>query len=345
MEAIMFEKTEQQNIFDAVHTQIETAKKDGWNLLLPSFPISPTPESLFVPCLEKVEIDTADGSKDIYKGAGSTKFRLHAAALNRIAIAGELKWNNDFTGYAKDQDGTQIFRAVGGVVNSAGNIHQESGYYPLNLADIKDDLIDQYTEKAKKDGKDQSYIDYCVNRDYRAKRQHLLKLTETGAKNRVIRKIFNIKNEYTLAELKKPFLVLKFTIYMDFKDPMVKQMVLGMKIQAALGVYGVNNTPSLPSPQNFSIPAPKAMEPFDPDNDPNLTPVDDDLTEQEEELSSAEFDFINADKETQDIALKTLADKVKVTLKDMTFPDNITDKRLYAFRQLNKKLISDEIPF
>lgn len=356
----MIEKTEQQKIFDTVFKQIEDAKKNKWNLCIPSMTISPSPESLFVPYLERVDMIVSPESKDYYKTSTGKNYRLHAQALNRIALAGELKWNNADSGYFKDpKDNSTIFRAVGGVVNSAGNIHQESGYYQLTLDDVMDDLRDHYTEKAKKDGKDQSYIDYCVNRDYRQKRQFRLQLTETSAKNRVIRKIFNIANEYSIEQLKLPFLVLKFSIYMDYKDPIVKQMVLGMKIQAALGVYGINPQPALPAPMSMGIPAPMPMD-INLDDDPNIIEPEDDpgFTDDmpdDDMPPSDEVDFKNCEDAEQVRVLRALSKQVGVPVSEIRLSSDpkYVSQRLDLFKFLKSKIKpeepitipEDEIPF
>jgi hypothetical protein len=274
-------KTEQQQIFDDVMAKIKEGTENKWNMLIPSIPISLSQESLFVPSLEKVEIDPDPINKDIYQPEKNKNvYRLHAVALQKIASAGELKPNNVESGYFKDpEDGSIIFRAVGGVVNAIGNIQFDVGYYALFLNDTKDDLVYQYTEKAKKD-KDkndkqkQEYIDYCVNRDFRQKRAVRVQHCETCAKNRLIKKIFKVKNEYTIEQIRKPWYVLKYSLYMDYKDPLVKQMIMGMRIQAALGVYGISPNQSAGNGMQLSMPAPVSLEPFDPNKDPNLREED-----------------------------------------------------------------------
>ncbi len=344
--------------YDLALEKIDDAKKNKYNLLIPSIPLEKPENSLFEPVLETLYVSTdIQNGKEIYPGSSSgtgkskfQKYRLHASALRKVAIAGAVKWDSVQSGLMRD-NGITTFRAVGGVLKADGDIYQEAGYYDLDLEVLKDDLKAQYEEKArdyddKTEKEKRDYVTYCVNRDFRAKRQHQLKLCETGAKNRVIRSLFHVKSEYTMEELKNPFLVLRFKLRMDYQDPIVKQIIYSEQIKAALGVFGGATHPQLQAPIDAEFTTLNQLNPRDDDylGDPEAPPFpEDDMSG----MDSEEIDFTNSDKETQDSILFDLAKKTGTSLKKFKFPDNVEDKRLYAFRELKKKLkeIDDEIPF
>ena len=123
---------------------IETAKHDGGNLLFPSIPLTYDPEGIFEPVLEYLTISPNTADKEVYPGSGKDKFRLHATALRRIAACGSVKWCPEESGYFKENGGERIrFRAVGGILKADGEPYRVAGYYDMDLAVIRDDLIDR----------------------------------------------------------------------------------------------------------------------------------------------------------------------------------------------------------
>lgn len=331
------------NAVEAVLKRIETAKRDGWNLLIPSIPVEENPDRLFVPVLETIMISTdQENGKEIYKGSESgygdkktTKYRLHATALKKIANAGAVKWDGMQSGFVKDEPKNSVaFRAVGGVIKADGDIYQVAGYYDIDFDVMRQNLEEQYQEKTKKydqDNKDwwkkmspsqrENYTAKCVDRDFRQKRQFSVQMAETGARNRVIRDLFQVKAEYTMEELKRPFLVLRYKLALNYQDPMVRQIIIQESIRAALGVFGPSSPPpGLPAPQ--MSPIPPNFTP-DPNTDPNLCgygsvldpeapPADDGADDNGSEsngMTRAEADFKAMDKDEQMNLLREMADR------------------------------------
>lgn len=282
------------NEVEQVLKRIEGARKDGWNLLIPSIPIERDEDSLFIPVLETVMISTdAVNGKEIYKGSESgqgerktTKYRLHATALKKISNAGVVKWDGLQSGFVKDEKKNSVaFRAVGGVLKADGDIYQVAGYYDIDFDVVRENLVEQYQEKAKKfeagkydwwkkmnASQRKDYLAGCVDRDFRQKRQFAVQMCETGARNRVIRDLFQVKSEYTLDELKKPFLVLRYKLALNCQDPAVRQLILQEQVRAALGIYGAPG--GLPALQAPIQPITANFTPIDPCDDPNLSGYD-----------------------------------------------------------------------
>jgi hypothetical protein len=345
-----------------VSKKIEEAKKAGWNLLIPSIPLTPVDGGMFVPALETVQISSDPKDKEVYPGSDKNAFRLHATALQRIAVAGGIKWMPELCGSVRSGNAI-AYRAVGGVVKAEGDLYTEAGYYDQDPDILLDNLTEEYESKRSKwHGKDwwkkkskaqqDDYIKACINRDFRQKRAYRLQLCETGAKNRVIRKIFNVKSEYTREELSKPFLILRYRIRLDYQDPVVRAAVVGGAIQAAFGVFGGGGG------QPRQIAAPSMG--IDPTEDPNLTgyqdPTDMVIDPEEpapngdtETMDSGLFDFENTDKNTQmnilrDMAKKAGFDSLGHAQKDARFNGLNRSQYFTTLRDMTKEN-DDDIPF
>lgn len=335
--------------FEKAAADIEDAKKKGWNLLIPSIPLNRPDNGLFIPVLETLTISTDKDIKEVYPANGA--FRLHATALNKISIAGSIKWNSQQSGFTRAQDKRNVaFRAVGGVMMADGDMHVEAGYYDVDLDEVKDRLIEEYQAKAKKEKKDQAYVDYCVNRDFRAKRQHMLKAAETGAKNRVIRSIFHVKSEYSEKELAKPFLVLRYKLHLDTQNQEIRRMIAQAQVMAALGIYGPSaNAGLLMGPQ----PIDAEFSPIDPSSDPNLNGYvpDPDAPPEDspESISGMKADFCALDGAGQMEMLRDMAKKAGEDLQELIKTHKKDWKRSDYFDFLEQlqpgPMPEDDIPF
>lgn len=334
-----------KDFFEKVAEDIAEAKAKGWNLLIPSIPLNRPDNGLFIPVLETLTISTEKEVKEVYS-AGNGSYRLHATALNKIAIAGSIKWDSRQSGFTRAEDKRNVaFRAVGGVTMADGDMHVEAGYYDVDLDEVLDRLTEEYQAKAKKEKKDQAYVDYCVARDFRAKRQHMLKMAETGAKNRVIRSIFHVKSEYSTDELSKPFLVLRYKLHLDTQNQEIRRMIAQAQVMTALGIYGPPNAGLLAGPQPLDV----EFSPIDPCTDPNLNgfvPDPDAPPEEELSMSGMKADFLALDKDRQMEMLRDMAKTASVDLGQLV-KDNPGWKRTDFFEHLEPLQAStiDDIPF
>jgi hypothetical protein len=105
---------------------------------------------------------------------------------------------------------------------------------------LREDLEAQYN-----DPKDQWKID----RDFRQKRKFMVAHCESMARARVIRKLLNIKQEYTAEELRKPFVLVRFRINIDYSDPEIKLLTAKAHIMASVGIFGNPPDALLPAPE------------------------------------------------------------------------------------------------
>lgn len=339
--------------YTKVLKRIEEAKAQKCNLLIPAIPIDRDENSLFAPVLETLMISTdSKNGKEIYKGSDDDHFRLHASALKKIANAGAVKWDSYQSGFIKASDKASVaFRAVGGVIKADGDLYTVAGYYDIDLDVMRENLVEQYEEKAKKWGKSadwfknktaaqkKDYLAACISRDLRAKKQYIVQLCESGAKNRVIRELFQVKNEYTLAELERPFLVLRYKLKLDYKDDMVRQIIVQESIRAALGVFGGGSPLGLPAPaleaQFTSVSSDPNLAGY-PDIDPEAPPGE--LIEPDHQ--EADFDALDHDQQMD--MLRQMAEKRGYTIKGLKEKNpNWGKKDYYTF--LAK--IDDDIPF
>lgn len=212
--------------------EIEAKRKEGcWNVLMPTqtfHDLSP----FHKPVLEIVRIETEDVYEPVYK---SGNFALHATALFRMGYAAGLIWNArncrrtdngndpDVVSYqmeaaTRKEDGTWVL------------LNEE---YMLDLKVIKEELEASYDKKVstlikdkklKEDGR-KNYIEKNVKGDVLQKRKFRLQIAQTGAMDRVIRKILGLKGAYTKEELAKSYIVPPIVFQPDFSDLETREML------------------------------------------------------------------------------------------------------------------------
>jgi len=242
-----------------VFEKIEDYRKGKANVLVPSV-LFEDPHGIFEPVLEVIQLSPSPEDKDVYSSNGS-KPRLTSLALSKIAQCGGTEWDASQSCYTHLERGKYCtYKAVGGIRKADGRLCQMAAMYTVDLDVIHDDLIEQYTKTAAKQGKKDDYIQFCVARDMRQKNKFMLQLAETGARNRVIRAVFSLKNEYSNEELSKPFIMLRYRLRIDYSDPEIRRIAQTSAIQAALGIFGPMATrqqPQLPAPEPVPVPEDK----------------------------------------------------------------------------------------
>jgi hypothetical protein len=92
---------------------------------------------------------------------------------------------------------------------------------------------EKFTEEDRK-----NYLEKCVKRDMLQKRKFRLQLAQTGAMDRVIRKILGLKGTYKKEELEKPFVVPKIAFNPDVNDPRVRELLLRQGMDATSALFG-----------------------------------------------------------------------------------------------------------
>lgn len=273
--------------------------------------------------------------EDVYKGSKDNYFRLLGKALERLANCAGIQWHLELTRIASIDSNYVLAEAVGGIKKPDGSIAYMKASYDMDLITEKEDLYDTYRakrndkyNKGKSDADFESYVEFCVNRDFRQIRSHRTALAETGAKNRVIRKLLNLKSEYSAQELSIPFVAVRIVFVPDMNDPNVKERLLDGYMRTSVGIYG-GSTQSLPSPIRTIRPQEKIID---------IPPDDQDDQPGSQELSEAEKieimvqEFTEMERFNQEFEVERLIDEKRYDRAKLKGPVNkISDQNLIAF--------------
>ena len=258
---------------DGVQHIISEKQREGANLLIPNITLS-DPTGMYEPVLESVVLnpDPKNGP-DVYNDRG--KLRLTGFALEKLANVANIRWDPIQSCPITHKPGEYVlYRAVGYLLKADGEALSSVGYGEMDTTILMEDLTDEYTNKAndykdKNDQQKKEYVEYCVNRDFRQKRRFMIPLAETKAKNRVIRKLLNVKNEYTAKELTNPFVMIWFRMKIDYSDPQIRMMAFQAKLNATASLFGRQSGQPACVPEYHQQPAiPHIEEPEPPPNVP-----------------------------------------------------------------------------
>jgi len=248
---------------------MDLAKKEQWNILTPAVSMEGLSE-FHKPVVEVVRLSPLKEQGDVYPASnsddGGGKVRLSGKGIEKLSMAACVMWNLDYSKRTDDRsdDDYVSWQAVGGIRKPDGTVVWMKAEYDLDIRVLEDEMVEQARSrhaKAVKGGKDwakkqpvDDYVKYCVTRDLPQKRKHRLKLAETGARNRVIRALLGLKNEYTVAEVQKPFVLARIVFQPDYTDPTVKTAMLAAFIQSTTGVFGPTVATQAPACQPIDIP-------------------------------------------------------------------------------------------
>ena len=270
--------------------ELEVAKKEGANLLMPSTQIAGLSE-FHSPVVEKVLLSSNKDDGDVYPHSGEedgdkAKYRLTKQALMKLSVCAGIIWSVQETKRLDNRSDRNYcaFAAVGGIKKADGQPVFFRAEYDIDFDVIEEELRESYEGKAKKYKKDASakekadYVEFCVKRDLLQKRKHKLKLAEAGAMNRVVREILGLKNAYTKAELAKPFVMVRIVFRPDYNDKEVRKQLIAAHIQSMTGIYGkqVMDAAVQESEPIDITPIPEEKEDCPPDEPPmeDMSPAD-----------------------------------------------------------------------
>jgi hypothetical protein len=235
--------------FEGLQKDLEEYRKKGsYNVLVPTLTIQEI-SPFHKPVLEIVSINSDPKAGEVYQIIpGSDDFSLRATALLKIGYAAGLIWNAKGSGRTDDGSDPNIitYRAEAAVRKEDGTYMPMNAEYMVDLKVIEEEITGQYEKKAKKlasenkwtEEQKKNYIHENLNRDMLQKRKFRLQLAQTGAMDRVIRKILALKSSYKKAELDKPFVVPKIAFHPDVTDPEVRKALLRQGLDASLALFG-----------------------------------------------------------------------------------------------------------
>ena len=222
-----------------------------YNILVPTQTIQEI-SPYHKPVLEIVKINPDPLAGEVYQIVSGGDFCLRATALQKISYAAGIIWNARGCGRTDDGSKPSIvtYRAEGAVRKEDGTYMLLNAEYMLDLEVVEEETRESYEKKALDlikaktltEGKKQEYIEKYVKRDMLQKRKFRLQLAQTGAMDRVIRKILGLKGTYKRAELEKAFIVPKIAFSPDISDPKIREALLKQGMEATNILFGPQET-------------------------------------------------------------------------------------------------------
>lgn len=238
----------------------EYRKKGAYNVLVPTLTIQEI-SPFHKPVLEIVRINPDPQAGEVYEIIqGSGDFSMRAVALQKIGYAAGLIWNARGCGRTDDGSNPDIvsYRAEAAVRKEDGTYMPLNAEYMVDLDVIEEELRESYEKKSQtlmKEKKQKgekwteeerkNFVEKYLRRDMLQKRKFRLQLAQTGAMDRVIRKILGLKGTYKKEELQKPFVVPKIAFSPDVTDPRVRELLLRQGMDATNVLFGTETGRSM----------------------------------------------------------------------------------------------------
>jgi hypothetical protein len=353
------------DIKQSVEKELAEYKKQNANILGPSTKMDGLSE------FHKVIVDSiilsinpVDG--DIYKhkdkyGDNPAQYIIAGQGLQRLAVCAGIAWNPLETKATSISQKYVAYNAVGCIRKADGLPTCYQAEYDVDIDVVEDELRDQFNEKKKawltgkkdwfrdmSEEAQNSYVEGLFRKELNFKKKHKTKIAATGAKNRVIRALLGVKKTYTIAELKRPFIMPRVILQPDYGDPEVKKQMLAASIQAITGVFGP--VPSQAPDSTIDIPngdyevRPVPTEEDEPEPSPPAS--NDGETEKSGRLTKEDFATLPFDEQL--LTLEEMAQEkgytVPVPIKDM---DDHNRGRLFDHLDALPvpAAIDDDIPF
>jgi hypothetical protein len=188
------------------------ANRQNYHLVAPSTMVQTLPEGCEV-AVSVIYVNPEKDAGEVFM-TDSGKLALAGSALARISAAAGISWDPKQCGRTDDRRNPRYceYRAVGGWTLFDGTFVTECAHRETDLMDGSDEAASM-TEK-----------------QLAIARKFILPLTESKAKNRVIRRL-GLKSGYTKEELQKPFAVARLMFTGRTNDPELRKAFALMKAQ------------------------------------------------------------------------------------------------------------------
>jgi hypothetical protein len=351
--------SEETSIFDKIKQYRESGR---YNILIPSDQVTELLPGQF-PTLECVSLSANPADGDVYeqtKGFGDrpSTYTITAIGLQKLAGCAGVCWSAQHSGITAHERDYVACTAYGGLRKLNGEMIWWKASYDIDIEVERDNIKEAWRGKIKNNWlpgklknatkeKKIAYAEDQVTKEVNYIRKHKMSKAETGAQNRVLRRLFGLKKAYTAEELARPFVVLSVSLRPDISDPEINRQLQIALIGQITGVYGPGVPAALPEPD--AIDADFRTVPDEPPADaatPELPPQDDTppAAEPEPALSDAERarqEFVTADKKIKAELITNLAARKGVagTLEVIT-PAEKKEGKVGITRPLNT--MSDE---
>lgn len=196
--------------------------------------------------------------KNEQTGQWEPLFTLAKPALMRLAASAGIVWNWRESGFVKLDASYVLYRAVGALRLPDGSWQPLIGTKEIDLSVIEDELLEANLKKAKEaklNGMSPEEWAAAQTRSAMIQwRKNKAARAETGAMLRVIRAALALRSQYTISELKKPFVVPRIDFSPDYSDPEVRRAIIENGMPAMASLFG-QSAPASSQPFEMSHPA------------------------------------------------------------------------------------------
>ncbi len=224
----MTDQTANQTALVTVESFEKQYPRDKFNLLVPSIQIINNVQKFQKIAVEVVNVSANPKDGDVFKVGkkdGKDQFSLMKTPLRRISNAVGISWIPNECHRVDNRSDRDYFEyaVAGWITKPDGSKMNISGVKAIDVqtyvSERRMKLQHDFEDKKLKkwyDGpviKDKEEARIIIERECQKteieRRKHGLALAESGAKNRAIRDIGNLKGAYTAEELAKPFIILR----------------------------------------------------------------------------------------------------------------------------------------
>lgn len=236
----MAKKTE----VDDLNEQLKDYQSKGYNI--PGTTVIRETADFMRPVIRIVHVNSTipegkTANDDIYS-VGGGKFAFGRSAIQNFSDAGRIDLRVPLAA-TRVEKGPNIDRYIAAVVGERyeadGSLKRLEDQKSLDLVIRSEELRIKCREKVEKDHskwslvEKQEYVERYMEKVRIEKHKFAMECAITGAQARVVTKLLGLKPAYTLAELRKPFVIISMQLVVNMQDADIKRMVtahmLGIK--------------------------------------------------------------------------------------------------------------------
>jgi len=200
-----------------VANPLDAYNPNEYNILTPVLVVDET-SPLHQVRAQVVKINPDPGASEVFPMQGG-KLYLAASSRRKLAAVAGIAENWRESGIIEDTPAKVRYLAVGAVQDAAGQWRSVTATKTLALEDLQ-------KQPKMSPERLQSIWQYRYER------------AETGAWSRLATAALGLKPSYTAEELKKPFVVTRVILALDFSDPEVRRMVTARALEAQANIFG-----------------------------------------------------------------------------------------------------------
>lgn len=346
---------------------LEKAHKENYNILTPAITTGGITK-LHAVTTEQLNLSPDPKDGDVYVHE-KDKMIVCKQGLEKLSLLANVIMNKSIRTDQQNDRQYVSYQASGYLWKADGSVVTSIKSYAMDFEVIEEEVLEMYQDRMKKYIKDKGpkqwpntlddrqrleWIHDKAKKEVRRRRKYKEQLCESGAQARVKRELLGLKGWYSVAELQKPFMVVRVTWRPDYDDPEIKRLMFERSMSAEGQVYGV-----APSQQISHVPAPQITHtdpPVEPAALPNGEPDDDipdadydDMPPDNGEPEMAEVarqEFEGADVKSKISILNKLITRKNYDKKQLKKAlEDFTEPQLVSFYDALIAMPDDDIPF